>query len=194
MTEPLVAARAEQPRSLAPPVGGWTVDDLEAWPETNVRYELTDGALTVSPSRSSVHEVLAAQLIVALGSRAPEHLAVTGAVDIHFTAQLTRRPDLLVLRSDEPKRHWFAPEEVVVAAEIESPGSRVEDRITKPAIYAEFGIPHYWRIEIDPPRVTIYRLGEGSDYRPVDAGDRLHVGEPFEVDLRLVDQLPRWAR
>jgi hypothetical protein len=46
MTEPL----------LEMPAGGWTVDDLDAFPESNRRYELTDGALTVSPSPSSLHQ------------------------------------------------------------------------------------------------------------------------------------------
>jgi hypothetical protein len=31
------------------PAGGWTVDDVDAFAESNRRYELTDGALTVSP-------------------------------------------------------------------------------------------------------------------------------------------------
>jgi hypothetical protein len=44
---------------LVIPSGGWTVDDLDALPESHYRYELTDGALTVSPSRSSLHQSVA---------------------------------------------------------------------------------------------------------------------------------------
>jgi hypothetical protein len=49
MTDPL----------LVIPSGGWAVEDLDALPESHYRYELTDGALTVSPSPSSLHQAAA---------------------------------------------------------------------------------------------------------------------------------------
>jgi Uma2 family endonuclease len=83
---------------------------------------------------------------------APEPLVVTQAVEIRFGRQLSRIPDVLVLRSDQPARHWFAPSEVLVIIEIESPGSHREEHATKPALYVGYGIPHYWRIELEPPQ------------------------------------------
>ncbi|MGH3927767.1 MAG: hypothetical protein ACRDTT_33705, partial [Pseudonocardiaceae bacterium] len=56
MSDPLV---------IAPP-GGWTTTDLDELPVSNYRYELTDGALTVTPSPSSLHQVLALRLGSAL--------------------------------------------------------------------------------------------------------------------------------
>ena len=102
MTEPL----------LEVPAGGWTVNDLDAFPESNRRYELTDGALVV-----------------------------TQGVEIRFGRQLTRIPDVLVVRGQRPERHWFAPSEVLLTVEVESPGSHLEDRATRPALYAKYGIP-----------------------------------------------------
>jgi hypothetical protein len=107
---------------LMVPDGGWTVDDLDAFPESHCRYELTDGALTVSPSLSSLHQLLAGRLLMHLYEIAPEPLAVTQGVEIRFGRQLTRIPDVLVLRRDQPGRHWFTRAEVLVAIEIESPG------------------------------------------------------------------------
>src|SRR5690625_4115398 len=98
--------------AITMPAGGWTVDDLASWPETHVRYELTDGALSVSPSPSSLHQAVAAHLCAALDGVAPPDLAATQAVEVRFSRQLTRIPDVLVMRSDEPRRHWFAPSEV----------------------------------------------------------------------------------
>jgi Uma2 family endonuclease len=178
---------------LVVPPGGWTVDDLDALPESHQRYELTDGALTVSPSPSSLHQAVAARLLVSLDNVAPEPLAVTQAVEIRFGRRLTRIPDVLVVRSEQPGRHWFAPAEVIVAVEIESPGSHLEDRDLKPALYARFGIPHYWRIELDPPLATTYEIGHGDRYRVTGSGDHLKVTEPFDVDVALADLLPRWA-
>ncbi|HWR46133.1 MAG TPA: Uma2 family endonuclease, partial [Pseudonocardiaceae bacterium] len=175
------------------PSGGWTVDDLDALPESHHRYELTDGALTVSPSPSSLHQAVAMRLGVRLEAAAPEPLAVTQAVEIRFGRQLTRIPDVLVVRSEQPGRHWFAPSEVLVAVEVESPGSHLEDRTTKPALYAQYGIPHYWRIELDPPLASLYGIGHGDTYQMTGAAPRLTVSEPFTVDIAIADLLPRWA-
>jgi Uma2 family endonuclease len=183
MTEPL----------LTIPDGGWTVDDLDAFPESHHRYELTDGALTVSPSPSSLHQAVAMRLGFRLEEIAPEPLAVTQGVEIRFGRQLTRIPDVLVLRSDHPGRHWFSPAEILVAIEIESPGSHVEDRATKPMLYAHYGIPHYWRIELEPPLVSVYDLGDGDVYQMLGTVPRLSVSEPFAIDIAIADLLPRWA-
>jgi Uma2 family endonuclease len=183
------------PGGIAVPAGGWTVDQLDTWPESHVRYELTDGALTVSPSPSSLHQAVSGLLFADVNAVAPDGLAVTQAVEIRFGRQLTRIPDLLVVRSDQPAGHWFAPAEVLLAVEIESPGSHVEDRVTKPAIYARHGIPHYWRIELEPIRVREHGLCAGEVYREVFCSDeRLTTQEPFPVDVALTDLLPRWAR
>ncbi|MGH3805621.1 MAG: Uma2 family endonuclease [Pseudonocardiaceae bacterium] len=124
---------------------------------------------------------------------APESLAVTQAVEIRFGRQLTRIPDVLVVRSDEPGRHWFAPSEVLVAIEIESPGSHLEHRATKPALYARYGIPHYWRIELEPPLVSTYCIGHGDAYQMTGSSLRLASSEPFALDIAIADLLPRWA-
>ena len=183
------------PGGIAVPPGGWTVEQLDTWPESHIRYELTDGALTVSPSPSSLHQVVAARLLVLLDGLASTDLAVTQAVEIRFGQRLTRIPDLLVVRSTDPGRHWFAPVEVLLAVEIESPGSHAEDRVMKPALYARHAIPHFWRIELEPIRVRCYRLGSGDAYREAGSSDdRLTVDEPFRVDVALADLLPRWAR
>jgi Uma2 family endonuclease len=175
------------------PPGGWTVDDLDRLPVDNYRHELTDGALSVSPSPSNLHQAIAGRLFGRLEAAVPQPYVLAMAVEIRFTRQLSRIPDLMVVSSDQPGRHWFSPAEVLLAVEIESPGNHVEDRTTKPAIYSQFDIPYYWRIEPNPPRVTTYERGYGDSYRVVDTGDRLAVKEPFEFEVVLADLLPPWA-
>ena len=133
-------------------------------------------------------------LFVELAKLAPEPYKLGQAVEIRFARQLTRIPDLLVIRSDQPGRHWFAPSEVMVAIEIESPGSHIEDRATKPALYSGYGIPHYWRIELDALKANVYDLGCGDGYRLRSESDRITVQDPFPVDLELRELLPPWAR
>lgn len=145
--------------TITMPPGGWTVDDLDSWPETHVRYELTDRALTVSPSPSSLHQAVAIRLGARLDELAPPTQPVTQAV------------------------------------EIGSPRSHTEDRVTKPAIHARHGIPHYRRVELEPLRIRLHRLGAGDGYRETGGGEeRRTAGEPFDVDVPLPDLLPRWAR
>ncbi|WP_130292080.1 hypothetical protein [Pseudonocardia sediminis] len=42
--------QVSEPHQLARPADGWTVDDLDRWPESHERYELTGGALTSGPA------------------------------------------------------------------------------------------------------------------------------------------------
>ncbi|HEX4099165.1 MAG TPA: Uma2 family endonuclease [Pseudonocardiaceae bacterium] len=179
---------------LMMPSGGWTVEDLDALPESHYRHELTDGALTVSPSPSSLHQAVTARLMARLEAVAPEPLVVSQAVEVRFGRQLTRIPDVVVVRSDQPGRHWFAASEVLVAVEIESPGSHLEDRATRPVLYARYGIPHYWRIEMEPPLVSTYGIGHGDAYQMTGPDRRLSLREPFAVDITVVELLPLWAR
>ena len=88
-----------------------------------------------------------------------------------------------------------APEPLAVtqAVEIESPSSHLEDRATKPALYAHYGIPHYWRIELEPPLVSVHSIGHGDCYQMTGAGPRLTVAEPLAADFAVADLLPRWA-
>jgi len=192
--------QVSEPHQLERPVDGWTVADLDRWPESLVRYELTDGALTVSPSPSSLHQAVSGRLFARLDTACPDDLAVTQAVEIRFGPTLTRIPDLLVVRSTEPGRHWFSPEEVLLAVEIESPGSHVEDRIVTPSIYSAHGIPAFWRIELDPIRARRHAIDPGAavgtiGYRELDGPeDRLVADEPVPLDVALRDLLPGWAR
>jgi Uma2 family endonuclease len=51
---------------------------------------------------------------------------------------------------------------VLLVAEIVSPRSRAIDRLTKPPLYAQAGIPSLWRVELEEgPSVFAYRLEDG---------------------------------
>lgn len=57
----------------------------------------------------------------------------------------------------------MAAEHVLLAIEIVSQGSEYDDRNAKPAEYADKGIPHYWRVELEPEiRVHTYVLTDGA--------------------------------
>jgi hypothetical protein len=87
-----------------PPADGWTTDDLDALPEDGVRRELLDGVLHVSPSPSSVHQVIAARLLVGLEAACPEHLFVSQANDVRLSPRRLFIPDVLVTTFEAARR------------------------------------------------------------------------------------------
>ncbi len=100
-----------------------------------------------------------------------------------------RAPDVVITRdlraAENPSRLVAA--DLLVAVEIVSPGTGRMDRVTKPAEYADAGIPHYWLIELDDPiTLTAYTL-VGDDYEIVArTSDTVALTEPapITVDVR----------
>jgi Uma2 family endonuclease len=78
---------------------------------------------------------------------------------------------------------------VPLAVEVVSPSSTTHDLFTKPALYAEAGIPHYWRVETgrDGPTVYVYALAEDcaaySCTHLVRPGETVSIDEPWAVTL-----------
>jgi Uma2 family endonuclease len=179
-----------------PAPGEWTTDDLDALPDDGRRHELIDGVPIVSPSPTTGHQRIAMLLGAALDSLCPPELAVTQAVDVRINRRRSLTPDVLVATADATERNvsHYLPTEVVSVVEIVSPGSLAMDRIMKPALYAEAGIPHFWRVETDGGvRVATYRLDVGTDvYTSTgEFDDVIDVTLPFAMSLPIATFLPR---
>jgi Uma2 family endonuclease len=179
-----------------PAPGEWTTDDLDALPDDGRRHELIDGVPIVSPSPTIGHQRIAMLLGAALDSLCPPELAVTQAVDVRINRRRSLTPDVLVATADATERNvsHYLPTEVVLVVEIVSPGSLAMDRIMKPALYAEAGIPHFWRVETDGGvRVATYRLDVGTDvYTSTgEFDDVIDVTLPFAMSLPIATFLPR---
>jgi Uma2 family endonuclease len=179
-----------------PPADGWTVDDLHALPDDGVRRELIDGALHVFPSPTSVHQVIAAYLMVALDRTCPDHLFVSQSNDVELSSRRMFIPDVLVATFEAARRRSgsFTAAEVVLAVEIVSPGSQSMDRVLKPALYAKAGIPHFWLIETDDD-ITVhpYRLDRTAEvYEPSGSfTDVIHADEPWHIEIPVAALRPR---
>jgi Uma2 family endonuclease len=168
----------------------WTWADLQEIPGDGHRYEIIDGSLYVSPSPSRPHQIAAARIVRLLVDSAPDDLEVVEAVDVEMDRSVFE-PDVVVLPADLAYRTGgpLRPAEVLLAVEIVSPSSRRMDRLLKPAVLAEAGVPAYWRVELEGPQtpsVTVYELA-GTAYREVrtvTAGSAGVVDVPFRVELR----------
>jgi Uma2 family endonuclease len=182
--------------SDVPPADGWTTEDLDTLPEDGVRRELLDGVLHVHPSPSSVHQVIAMRLGVALEQTCPDHLFVSQANDVQISSRRLLNPDVLVttFAAAERRSGKFAAEEVVLAVEIVSPRSQSMDRVMKPALYAKAGIPFYWMIEIDGGlAVHTYQLEfEDEVYQPSGTfTDTVKIDQPWRIELPIAGLRPR---
>jgi Uma2 family endonuclease len=179
-----------------PPVDGWTTDDLDELPEDGHRRELIDGVLIMPPSPTNLHQTMAGLLMVALMTGCPPQLSVTQAVEVRVNKRRSLIPDVLVTTYDAAARgsSKFAPHEVALVVEIVSPGSQTLDRFAKPALYAEAGIPYFWRIETtDDVEVHTHRLDVAKG-QYVETGlftNMIDVEEPWPIKVPISRFTPR---
>jgi Uma2 family endonuclease len=168
----------------------WTWADLQEIPDDGHRYEVIDGSLYVSPSPSRPHQVAAARLVQLLQAAAPDDVEVVETVDVQLDRSVLE-PDVVVMptsvayTADGP----LAPGDVLLAVEVVSPASRWMDRMVKPSVLAEAGVPAYWPVELegpDAPSITAFSLADGiyREVATVRAGEAVVVDVPFPVELR----------
>ncbi|GIH90947.1 Uma2 family endonuclease [Planobispora siamensis] len=189
----------------APPPWGWTADDLDRLPSEGPNgepdffrhVELIDGALVFMSPRKRFHQRVIRGLTAVLGDLAPERLAVVDQMDVKLGLRTRPCPDVLVVdaeAADDDERTFYTPDEVHLVVEVVSPESEERDRKTKPARYAEAGIPHLWRVENrdGKPVVYVYELDPATGAYGLTGihHGRLTVPVPFPVDIDL-DELPR---
>lgn len=95
-------------------------------------------------------------------------------------------PDFVVLRDNGAvdEVYNFPAAQVVLVGEVVSRSTRSDDRFRKPALYAQTGIPHYLRVELDPPHVVAYKIGADGlyvEYARAEPGELLKLAEPFPL-------------
>ena len=140
----------------------WTVDMLDALPDDGQRYEIIDGALLVTPAPSDAHQYvvgeLYARLLGYLRGSGIAHPVISPA-DVRRDDRRRNRlqPDIFVVRVMNGKRpaYPFDLGDLLLAVEVESPGSATYDYQTKRVVYMDAGIPEYWIV--DPEARTIAR-------------------------------------
>ena len=144
-------------------------EEYDALPE-NSRRELVDGVIRMMATPTPFHQDVANALRNALSRARPDDLRVTGEVEIRLAGSLRRNPDAVVVWADGYDRRVprLLPPQVVLAVEVVSPGSESTDREVKPREYAEAGIEHFWRVEIEP-RIVVHTFRRG-DHGYVETG------------------------
>src|SRR5690606_2491009 len=166
---------------------GWTVDDLAAFPDDGLRYEIIDGVLLVSPSPALPHQRAITRLNQVLAAACPPDLEVFVApLDWQPAASRSFEPGLLVVRRDDATGMKLTGVPALVI-EVLSPSTARIDRTLKFSAYAESGVPQYWIV--DPgtadtePSVEVYDLVDGAYVLQGTASgdDELSVTGPVPV-------------
>ena len=133
----------------------YTVDDLFTLPENGTQYQVFGGSLVMSPAPAPLHQIVADELralldplVKPLGARAVTNLAVRVS-DVDGPV-----PDIIVASAGTMRGITGAVPLAAVhtAVEIVSPSSAFLDRGAKPDLYADAGIPCYWRVELKKSR------------------------------------------
>jgi Uma2 family endonuclease len=175
--------------------GPWTERDLLALPEDGQRYEIVEGSLLVSPSPSSLHQRAAHNLARLLNRAAPAHFEAVEALGVRLSDRNFQVPDIVVANTLAISANSTALDAQMVAlvVEIVSPSSKYKDRVEKPQMYAQGGIPYFWRVEIQERLIVAYRTVSGAQEEMASAqeSELLEVTEPFPIRLSPADILER---
>lgn len=174
---------------------------LEEWDQleftTPGRYELVEGVVLVVPKPAFLHQRAVSRLAVMLDAQLPAHLTAVSDVDVTLDPgppATVRAPDVIVVPSalaeTDPAR--VDARDVVIAVEVVSPGTRRTDLVTKPAEYAEAGIPHYWIL--DPhagPVLVAQLLVDGGYEKQAEGTDVVSVLTPVPMTVTVPDLFRR---
>lgn len=167
---------------LTPPEGGWTADDLDAFPDDGLRYELVDGVLLVSAAPSEEHQIALSNLFALLHASArPELRVLFAPYAVRFSARRQLEPDVVVV----PKDRSAPDRRPLLVLEVLSPGTRATDGTLKRHVFEQGGVPSYWLVDPLVPAVTVLELRDGAYVEVAHAvGDEaVEVDRPFPVRL-----------
>lgn len=182
-----------------PPVRPLTVAEYAALPEDGeIRYELQEGILVMSPSPITDHQRCLRRLLRELEDQVPDGLEPIPDVDVDLQLVLpsqpgfVRRPDLVVVGWSAIDRVRREPQllrasDVILAVEIISPGSRRMDTVVKHGEYADAGIPHYWVVDLEGD-VSLTACDLAGEFGYADAAPSIGIFtavDPFPVRLDL---------
>ena len=170
----------------------WTVRDLGRIPDDGNRYELIDGELFVTPAPAPHHQQIVAQLAFRLEMARLPHLVVLAApVAVTMSHRTEVQPDVLVAAFEDFTAKNL-PKPPVLAVEVLSPSTALNDLNKKKNKYQRFKVPNYWVIDPLEPSLTAFELDEHGTYRIIAkvAGDEpFEASAPFPVRVVLTELL-----
>ncbi|MFE5814781.1 Uma2 family endonuclease [Streptomyces sp. NPDC056479] len=180
---------------MFPPADGWTFDQVKHL-ELPFDWELVDGKIVARGQTNVWHNEVRDGIADALKSARVEPYRVLTEQCVMVDDRNTPKPDVIVY--DPRKLNFFEAEcipvgKVALVVEVVSPGSRQDDRVRKPALFAANKVPFYWRVELDrDQRLAVHEYWLNADtlsYFPAPSHpvhhDKLVTELPFPVEIDL---------
>lgn len=172
-----------------------TYEDLQRFPDDNLRRELIDGELIVTPAPATRHQDVVLELGARLLAYAKQHggKVYVAPTDVFLSDIDVVEPDVLFVRAEhvgkvEKKLVRSAPDVVV---EVSSPSTRRLELVRKRALYERYGVPEYWYVDLEADRVEIHRLETGRYGAPqlLQRGDTLTSPQAPAFEIAVDDLL-----
>ena len=147
-----------------------TYRDYQALPDDGQRYEIHDGALSVTPAPSLDHQIVSSRLYLHLAKWLEGHpggLLLYAPLDVILSDRLEEtsivQPDLLYIAPDRMPRASQRGIEggPTLAVEILSPSTRQIDRVTRTRLYARHDVPFLWLADPDARVLEAFELHGG---------------------------------
>jgi Uma2 family endonuclease len=163
-----------------------TVEDLWAIPDDGRRRELIDGMLVVNPAPRYLHQRVSTRLTLLLGNACPPDLELLHApFDYKISDTTLLIPDLIVARKKDygPLR---LEKTALLVIEIRSPSTARYDAGTKRLVYESSGVPWYWLVDPDEPRVTVLELVDGAYVEAASVAGNDAYDAPAPIPVRVV--------
>ncbi len=181
---------------MFPPAGVWTAAQVEDL-VLPCDWELVDGVVVVRGRPPVWHSMVRSGIERRLQECVREPFFALSEQCVLIDEFNPPVPDVIVFDTrglDDTAKH-IPVAQVVLAVEVVSEGSRQDDRVRKPALYASAGIPCYWRVERGEdglPEVHEYWLNpDRGEYipRPVRPchTDKLETDQPYPVTIDLAN-------
>ncbi|HEX9892250.1 MAG TPA: Uma2 family endonuclease [Actinomycetota bacterium] len=154
---------------------GLTYEDLHRFPDDDLRREIIDGELFVTPSPERRHQEVVVELLGRIWLQVKEHggKVYPAPLDVYLSEDTVVEPDVLFVNSehlDRAEERYIrgAPDLVV---EVSSPSTRRTDLTRKLEVYQRHGVPEYWFVDLDEHRILVHRL-EGGRYAAPEVVER----------------------
>jgi Uma2 family endonuclease len=148
------------------------------------RVELIEGELVAMSPIGSRHSGTINALTRALVRAVSDNGVVAVQNPVQLDDHTEPEPDFAVLRprADDYRQATPRAHEVLLIIEV-ADTSLAYDRTVKRSLYARYGIPEFWIVDLAAKEVEVYRAPAGDDYTSVS-----RVGREASLNLSL---LPR---
>ena len=145
----------------------------------NDRVELINGEIYQMSPIGSKHAGVVNRLARIFNELFKNQVTVSVQAPIRLDDKTEPEPDMSILkfRSDDYFSGHPTPEDILAIIEVAN-SSLKHDKEVKVPLYARYGIPVYWIIDIDNRKIEVYQNPDGQTYR-----QQLAYSETEEISL-----------